>query len=360
MGGISECQGRFGAQGCVAVVAGWAVILGLGCGQARYHRGPVTENFDGLRFRNPEGPPQDKSYAQFLRWQLNRDRGPWERRGLPEGLKSPEERVGDGRLVVTFVNHATVLIQMDGLNILTDPLWSRRASPVSWAGPRRYVPPGVAWEDLPPIDVVLISHNHYDHFDTPTLRRLAKRDSPRIIVPLGDGTILRREGIPGGEELDWWQSVEIADGVSVTLTPKNHWSARGTRDRFASLWGGFVIDSADSGVVYYAGDTGYGGFYGAVRERFGAPRLALLPIGAYKPRWFMQENHQDPAEAVRAHQVLGAKRSLAVHWGTFRLGDDGQDEPAQEARWALQDAGLSEEEFWLLLNGESREVPLVE
>ena len=238
---------------------------------------------------------------------------------------------------MTFVNHATTLIQMDGVNVLTDPIWSERCSPVSFAGPRRVVPPGLRLDQLPPIDVVLISHNHYDHLDLPTLRRVVEEHRPRILVPVGNRTLLDRAGVRGAEELAWWQSADVRDGaVRVSAVPAQHFAGRGFFDRDRALWAGFVI-SGPAGSAYFAGDTGFGPHFGEIRDRFGPPRLAILPIGAYRPEWFMSRVHASPDEALRAHRILGAKTSVGIHFGTFRLADDGQDEPRSGSRPAARE-----------------------
>jgi len=344
------------AAGVSMAMAASCAIAGRSFSGPRYD-GPASDHFDGEKFFYPAAPMRVKSTLEVMKWRITGKRGAWEDRPLAGPTTRPDARVDGGVLRATFVNHATVLLQMDGLNILTDPIWSERASPLSFAGPRRYRPPGVAFEDLPPIDVVLVSHNHYDHLDVATLRRLAADHAPRIVVPLGVKALLDEKGVAGGEELDWWQEIDAGNGVRIALTPARHWSARGTHDRSATLWGGFAIQSERAGLAYYAGDTGYGPFYADVRERFGAPRLAILPIGAYKPEWFMAEGHQNPAEAVRAHRELGAAASLAVHWGTFPLADDSMDDPPTDLRAALAEAGLTEDDFWLLDNGGVREAP---
>ncbi len=312
----------------------------------RYH-GPSSDHFDGERFHNREAGWQRE--GSFLKWQLHREWGFW-----PEWVDSPPgppppQRVGGGRMRVTFVNHAAMLIQMDETNILTDPIWSERPSPFSLVGPKRHRPPGIRFEDLPPIDVVLVSHNHYDHLDIPTLLRLQQRDRPRIITPLGNGALMRRHGIEGAKDLDWWQ----ADG-SVAIVPARHFCARGFSDRNRNLWGGFVVSSA-AGNAYFAGDTGWGAHFAEIGARFAPLRVALLPIGAYLPRWFMQPAHIDPAQAVAAHAALGARTSIPMHYGTFALGDDGIDEPLCDLQSAL--AAQGNPNFVILDHGEGLEVP---
>lgn len=315
------------------------------------YRGPRSDHFDGERFHNQDPAPH--SQGSFFKWMMNRERGPWRKwTDAPPG-PPPPERVADG-LRITFINHATTLIQMDGVNILTDPIWSDRAFPLRRIGPKRHRPPGIRFDDLPPIDLVLVSHNHYDHLDLPTLERLAARNAPRIAVPLGTSALLARNEIGRAEELDWWESRPVRGPVSVTLVPAQHFSARGFSDRNRNLWGGWVV-TGPSGSVYFAGDTGWGPHFAEIRERLGPIRLALIPIGAFRPRWFMKPVHLGPDEAVRAHDVLAAGTSVAIHHGTFALGDDGETEPVTELKKALADG--KERRFWTLGFGEGRDVP---
>jgi L-ascorbate metabolism protein UlaG (beta-lactamase superfamily) len=256
----------------------------------------------------------------------------------------------------TFVNHATVLVQHDGVNVLTDPIWSERCSAVQWAGPARHHAPGVSLEALPPIDVVLISHNHYDHLDVDTLSALATRDDPMLVVPLGNGPTVEGLGFSRVVELDWREQVEVA-GLQVRGEEVRHFSSRGLFDRNRSLWMGFTVEGAEGGRWYFAGDTGFGKHFAETGAARGPYRLALLPIGAYGPRWFMGPIHMDPDQAVQAHQVLGAQTSVGVHFGTFRLTNEGQDAPVTELAEARRARGLADEAFVALQPGEAVEVP---
>ena len=280
--------------------------------------------------------------AEVFRWKFTSRAEPSPRFIDDVQPSIPPRSVEGDALRVTFINHATVLLQHRGLNILTDPVWSGRASPFTWAGPRRHRAPGVRFEDLPRIHLVLLSHNHYDHLDLATLRRLS---ASRFLVPLGVAKLLERERIGPVQELDWGESTKIAD-ASIHCVPAMHFSARGLFDRNRTLWCGFVIEAAR--MIYFAGDTGFGEHFAQIRERYGAPDLALLPIGAYEPRWFMSAVHMSPEDAVRAHRILGAKTSIAIHHATFQLTDEAIDTPKRR----LIECAPGDS-FLLLNNGES-------
>jgi L-ascorbate metabolism protein UlaG (beta-lactamase superfamily) len=322
------------------------------------HRGPVSDHFDGEHFYNP-GRQISHGSGGLLQWLANREPGPWRKWIASPPGPPPPAQVSDGGLRVTFIGHSTVLIQMDGVNFLSDPIWSLRASPLSWIGPRRHRPPGIRFEDLPPIDVLLQSHDHYDHFDIPTLRRLAARQAIKFLVPLGVRARLVSGGVAGGAEsaeLDWWQSVSLSPEIKITAVPARHFSGRSLRDRNRTLWCGYVIEGP-LGAVCFAGDTGYGNHFREIRGRFSNIRLALLPIGAFRPQWFMGPVHMSPQDAVRAHQDLGAGMSLGIHFGTFRLADDGEDEPVTELRRALEAAVIPASRFVTLDSGQGLEIP---
>jgi L-ascorbate metabolism protein UlaG (beta-lactamase superfamily) len=253
--------------------------------------------------------------------------------------------------VVTFIGHATFLIQTAAGNILTDPMYSERAGPLNIAGPRRVREPAVPFDDLPPIAVVLLSHNHYDHCDVRTLGKLARRFDPLVVTPLGNGALIRSAGIRRVEELDWWQDAKAA-GLPVTSTPAQHFSARGPLDRNRALWSGFML-LVGARRIYFAGDTAYAPVFRDVRQRFGPVDLALLPIGAYEPRWFMQPVHMNPAEAVQAHLDLEATESVGMHFGTFQLTTEGIDEPLRALDEACQARGILRSRFRTLDFGES-------
>jgi len=320
----------------------------------RYH-GPVTEHFSGRKFRNLE-PPDRKGFIDFLRWQLTSKRGHWNKWTDSESGAVPPHRVNGKELRVTFINHATVLIQTAGLNILTDPIWSERASPVSWAGPKRHRSPGLRFQDLPPIDIVLISHNHYDHLDIKTLVRLHAEHRPRFVTGVGNRAFLTAHEITDVSELDWWEAANGSDELTVTCVPAKHFSGRGLSDGDSTLWCGYVLQGS-AGNTYFAGDTGMGSQFLEIKNRLGPFRLALLPIGAYLPRWFMHPVHLSPSEAIEVHHLLEPRVTMAIHFGTFALGDDGEFEPVVKLREALDDKDKSDSRFWILDHGEGRDVP---
>lgn len=306
----------------------------------RYYTGPPTDHFDGERFFHAGLLSSDKRLPEVLRWRLFGKRATWPAAVPARSGVRPSERV-DG-LRITHVGHASCLLQTAGLNLLLDPVWAERASPFTFLGPRRHNPPAIALADLPPIHAVLLTHNHYDHFDTATLQRLWRAHRPRIITPLGNDAILRkREPKARVETGDWWSTFALSDEVRLTIVPAYHWSARSLGDRRMALWGGFVIETP-SGTVYCAGDTAYrdGAIFYEIRDRFGPPAVAILPIGAYAPRWFMATQHLDPEEAVRIANEMGAGRLLGMHWGTFQLTDEPAEEPAARLK-AFAATGLN-------------------
>jgi len=306
------------------------------------------KHFDGTRFYNP-GAPQARGILEGLRWKLTSQPEPSPRFIADVRQSLPPRRVDGSEVRTTLVNHSTVLLQQRGSNILTDPIWSERAGPFSWIGPRRRRPPGVSWDDLPRIDTVLISHNHYDHLDLPTLRRLAARGDSTFIVPARGARLLRSENIGPVHELEWGESLSLP-ALTVHCVPAQHFSGRGIHDRNRTLWCGYVIECQER-LVYFAGDTGFGPHFAQIREKFGSPRLALLPIGAYQPRWFMSAVHMAPDEAVIAHGILGAGTSIAIHHGTFQLTDESLDTPKKELI-----ARAHNESFLVLNNGEFAEI----
>lgn len=318
-----------------------------------YYSGPVSDHFDGTHFFNPGGD-QPRGFTDFLRWQLGDKAEAWpEAFPSPLPIDKPPARLGAGQLRVSFIGHASFLVQMDGHNILIDPHYSERASPVSFAGPKRANAPGIAFADLPKIDTVLVSHNHYDHLDLPTIHRLWDRDRPRILVPLGNDTIIKADRPDIEVEAgDWGDTATLAPGLTLFFEPAQHWSARGTFDRRHALWASFVL-AGRWGKLWFVGDTGFGDgrVFRALKAKHPDLRLGLIPIGAYEPRWFMRQQHINPEDAVEIVRILGLEQALGYHWGTFRLTNEAVDAPPRDLVTALDKAGLPESRFPALRPG---------
>jgi N-acyl-phosphatidylethanolamine-hydrolysing phospholipase D len=342
-----------------AAVAIAAALFAGGSAHAQRPAPPDPSHRTADGFRNLDGSVIAKPFSQLLRWKWQS----W-REGLPPPVQQPAPVVAPelaalrantpGRPSATWIGHATVLVQAGGLNVLTDPVFSERASPVQFAGPARAQPPGIALADLPPIDVVLVSHSHYDHLDRASILALHARGRGRtmFLVPLGLKAWMAGQGIADAVELDWWETREVR-GVPFQLVPVQHWSARSLGDRNRTLWGGWAVRAPDL-HWYFSGDTGYADHFRQTRERGGPFDLALLAIGAYEPRWFMREQHMNPAEAVQAHRDLGARESVGIHWGTFSLTDEALDQPPRDLAQAREAAGLPETGFGVLAIGQTR------
>jgi L-ascorbate metabolism protein UlaG (beta-lactamase superfamily) len=329
---------------------------------SRYYSGPVSDHFDGERFFDPCGAPP-RSRRDLLRWFFDRrwrgTQSKWPAWAPSPYADRPPARVDGAPLRISYVGHASWLVQTAGVNMLLDPVWSKRASPFRAVGPRRVNDPGIAFAHLPPIDVVLVSHGHYDHLDLATLSRLSAAHRARVITPLGNDTIMRNhDPTIAAEAYDWDDRVEIAAGIAVTPLAARHWSARNLSDRNMALWASFVIE-APAGRVYFVADSGYGDgrYFRRARERHGPFRLAILPIGAYEPRWFMRDHHMNPAESVQALIDCGADTALAHHHGTFQLTDEPIDAPLVALADALQAAGIPPERFRALRPGQVWQPP---
>jgi L-ascorbate metabolism protein UlaG (beta-lactamase superfamily) len=302
---------------------------------SKYYNGKISDHFDGTRFFDPE-LDNNKNFFDFLKWRFTAKSSDWPDKVPNNQFDLPPARVMGSELRVSYVGHVTFLIQTNGLNILTDPVWSERASPVSFAGPKRVIDPGIKFENLPPIDVVWISHNHYDHLDLKTIDLLWEKHKPRIITPLGNDTIIKDHN-PNikVEAYDWGDQVVISDNIKFHIEPMQHWSARGLFDRNKALWAALNIETK-SGNIYFIGDSGYGNgrYFKKAKEKFGKFRIALLPIGAYEPRWFMKYAHMNPEDMVKAHIDLGKPFTIPSHYDVFKL----TDEPRGEAMVNLKKA----------------------
>jgi len=317
------------------------------------------------RFRNPWPNAEPPTFRDVVAWRRTRDAAPRPRPALPECVPPDvvRPRAAAGTMSATWVGHSTVLLQVGPLNVLTDPMWSARASPVQWIGPRRFTAPGMPLDALPPIDIVLVSHNHYDHLDAASVRAIARHHpSARWYTPLGVARYVRQWGVRAATEMDWWETAAAGD-VRVGCVPAQHASGRTPFDRMQTLWCGFTLQ-AGGRAVYYAGDTAYHPEFGEIARRHGPFDLCVLPIGAYEPRWFMRPVHVNPDEAVQAYRDIARAHpdhappiALAVHWGAFSLADEPMDEPPRRARAAWGGSGLDAGRLWVLSLGETRRVP---
>lgn len=316
---------------------------------------PESDHCDGIKFFNSA---PGHSFTDEIRWFWEMETVEWPEQVIDEQQPKPPLRVKSGELRVTYINHATVLIQMDGINILTDPIFSDRAGPVSFIGSKRIRKPGVAIDDLPRIDIILISHNHYDHLDLPSLAAIGKRDKPVILAGLGVGKILDESLFTGIFELDWWQEYGFSSAeVKFVFVPAFHNSGRRLFDSDRTLWGGFVIEDK-YGCIYFAGDTAYGGFLEAIHKRYPEFRLTIFPVGNYEKRWIMKTQHMNPDDAVRAHILLNSKQSIGMHYATFlEHPEQTIDQHKEDLGKALEEYNVQREKFLILKFGEGIYVP---
>lgn len=318
-----------------------------GC-QTGYYQGPVSDHYDGLHFYNPEQPKR-KSVFEIIQEVIA------QQVYLP-CIVSPKVRLADtyhgiNHIKVTFINHSTVLLQSQDFNLLTDPVWSEKISPI-FISPLRLRPPAIKFESLPRIHAVLISHNHYDHMDLPTLKKLEKKWQPLFIVPLGNKSYLQQKGIRRVIEMDWWQKIKIKNNVMVTVLPAQHWSARWLHDSNQTLWNSYGIVMANK-KIYFTGDSGYGQFFKSIRRNWGQPDLAFLPIGSYTPKLLSHSVHMDPYEALKAHIDLASKKSYAIHYGAFALGCSSNAEALSAFSHAKKRYGKKANNFLVIQEGKA-------
>lgn len=314
---------------------------------------PLSDHYDGKHFFNEDRTVVLKNgWMNVLKWRFKEKRTPWPKfidDGAPVNLPLS---IKPNHPAITFINHATFLIQFPEINILTDPVFSKRVSPFRWMGPQRMRSPGIPLNKLPKIDIVTISHNHYDHLDIASLKKLQKLFQPLFVVPLGNAKLLKSKGMRNVIELDWWESTTVKN-CEVVLVPAQHWSARGFHDRCKSLWGGYVYRSHRA-QIFFAGDTGYNRHFKEVYEKYGAMTVSLLPIGCYQPRWFMKEHHMNPEESVMAHLDLHSKLSIGMHFGTFCLADEGHEHPLAALAEGLKMHQVDQDAFITLRHGETK------
>ncbi|MCP4021795.1 MAG: hypothetical protein GY729_08125 [Desulfobacteraceae bacterium] len=327
------------------------ILLIQGCAS---YQGQVSDHFDGNKFYNPE---PDHTFFEHIKWMWEMETVEWPDWIEDSRQPAPPEQVKNKALRVTYVNHATVLIQMDGINILTDPIWSNKAGPLSWFGAGRIRAPGIKIKDLPEIHLILISHDHYDHLDIPSLKLIVNKHQPIIIAGLGVRQRLSSINARQVVELDWWEDYDFSKEIKVTFVPARHNSGRGFFDSNKTLWGGFVVQG-NAGNLIFMGDTALGEFAGKIQKKYDGFRLAILPVGSYKKRWFMKNQHMNPDDAVRFHKMIKAKKSMGIHFATFKEHPEQTvDAHEKDLALAIKTHGLPTSDFWILKFGEGRDVP---
>lgn len=310
---------------------------------------PKSDHFDGKRFFNPHKPKMDKPFGDLIKWKMKNSEKDWPKWVEITQTKPKKKRTETNEVIVTFINHNSLLIQIDGVNIITDPIYSDRTSPVSWAGPKRVKAPGVKYEDLPPIDLIIISHNHYDSLDTPTIHRMMKDHPAKVLIGLGSKHYIDVEFRDRVIEMDWQDEHKFKD-LTLVFLPTQHWSKRTLTDLRKSLWGSFAIFGSKK--IYFVGDTGYFHHFKEAGEKYNGFDLALIPIGAYEPRWFMKNAHINPEESFKVHQDLKSEFSIGIHYGTFQLTDEAIDDPIKDLTKVLKENPQAKP-FIVLENGES-------
>lgn len=311
-----------------------------------------NENFDGEKFFHT-WPQAKKDFVALFKWLSSRKPKKWPKKIENTFRPQFSSELKPSDIELTFINHATVYFRHAGLSFITDPHWGLRASPFSFAGPKRVRDAGATMEELPAVDYVFVSHNHYDHLDVPSLKKLNEFHHPQFLIPIGDAALMKDAGITNFKELNWWDEVDLGKGCKAIYVPVKHWSARGMNDRNKSLWGGYVILSSTK-KIFFAGDTGYCDIFKTLSEKFGDFSVSLLPIGAYEPRWFMRDSHLNPAEAVQAHIDLKTKLSMAIHFGLWQLTDEAIDQPEIDLQEALRNSNINTEDFFVLEPGQTK------
>lgn len=311
------------------------------------------KHHDGERFFNTGLPRKAKSFFKGLSMWLSTPKSQWPETVANTAIPDVNKNIADNQVSVTYVNHVTFLLQFNGLTVLTDPVWCKRASPFKFMGPARVRKPGISLDNLPKIDLILISHNHYDHLDAKTLKQLNKKFSPKVFCPLGDGKLISSLGFKDVEEFDWWNNNQVNDQIKITFTPMQHWSARGLFDQYKSLWGSYVIEYNNKNI-FFGGDGGYCEHFKQIRQKIGAFDLSFVGIGSYEPRWFMQDMHTNPEEAAQIHLDLNSKLSVGMHFGTFQLSAESIDQPIIDLQIAKNKLQIPDNEFITMDVGQTK------